>query len=232
MVKRKKSQSSRRCSATSDPAVKQDAVEGLRYRHARGSELLQEFPVGAEPGDPWPARPQYHTGGLFDARAIEQGITLQELHLRRRFAFLYTIRELERLCRYEKPPSWSAVKWLLRVNAREERLELERKAAEKGWTVDELKAELRRRKKSTHAGGRPQKLPRTLTAGLEATADAVDRLEVLLDHLMTGDRALARKQRPQSQDAKRRRQDLLSAAKATVEALIELRKRIDRQRSS
>lgn len=230
MAIRKKRDTSRRTSAAADPATKRDPIQGLRFRHAHGRQLLIEFPVGVETGKRWPRRPQYHTGGALELRAVESGITLQELHQRRRFAFLFTDNDLERLCQHETPLSWSTVKWLLRVDDRKERRQLEQRAARNGWTATELKAERRRWKEIFHAGGRPPKLPETFPTGLEAVADAVRRRQLLIGHVLSCENSLSGQRQLSSTQERRQRNRATEAAKAAEAALEFLKRGIENER--
>jgi hypothetical protein len=216
--------------AAPDPARRRDAKDvrdALRYRHAKGRELLGEFPVEAGPGGAWPDRPPYVGGGALAARADGENITPQELLSRRKFAFLYTQDDLDRLCSYPSPPSWSVVKSLLRVRDRAEREELEKKAVTKAWSAAELRAELRHRHGTEHGGGRkPAKKPATFAAGLSELADAARRLERLVETVLTDDDALALKRPPRNDEGRLRREQLVAFARKTRAVLRVLRKKL------
>src|SRR5262249_22139743 len=87
----------------------------------------------------------------------------------RTFAASYTPEQLDELCRLRRPDGmplpWGLVRQLLILPAGDERGRLQRQAAEPGWSLEQLVAEIRKKRKGGQAaqpGGRAFKRPKTL----------------------------------------------------------------------
>jgi hypothetical protein len=89
------------------------------------------------------------------------------------FARVYKSEELDVLCRLRTPQglplSWRLVRQLLTVPPGKDREALQRKAAELGWSLEELTDAIPqkvRRQQRSREGGRAFRRPRTVVAGL------------------------------------------------------------------
>src|SRR5436305_1431218 len=106
-------------------------------------------------------------GGQLDAATVrelgeETGYGADNIRTTRAFAARYTGRQLDELCRLRTPGGmplpWRHVRMLLMLPPGPGRDALQRRAAEKGWTLEELAAAIPqavRRGQSRRAGGRP-----------------------------------------------------------------------------
>lgn len=175
--------SSRKAKPTT--ALGQRLVRDLEKRHAAGLKLNKNFPVAEEKASkniPL-ERPKYAEPGQkkFKHLAEKLGVTALELFARRRFAVLYSDADLRRFCDRrmkltEKPISWAAVKWLLRVACPEKRRELEGKIAKNDWSVSDLKAEIKLLQRPPRRAGRKVRPPKSPEAGLVILEGDADRL--------------------------------------------------------
>lgn len=176
----------------------QSRVAELKAKHRAGLKLARDFPVSNDyrPGQSLPARAKYAAHGEqeFETLAAREGVSAQELFVRRRFALLYTPNDLRRLCARRTPDgnplSWAIVKWLLRVEKPEEREALEVSAAQEGWTVADLKAELKLRARVSVRPGRPVRRPKTLEAGLVILTGELERMTRLVEVIVTAETSL------------------------------------------
>lgn len=122
--------------------------------------------------------------------ATEHGVSVNTLRWEKRFATRYTKRQVESLCRLRRPNGlplhWGHVMYLLGVDDKAQRKELERQAAEHGWTAPELNdaipAEFRHRTEPGH--GRPLKKPRSPSAGLRQLRSEADVLVRRAQHVL------------------------------------------------
>ena len=109
-----------------------DKVREVRKYHAIGRRALGR-PVDGRAGRAVPI------GDL----AAEAGVGEQVIRRAKRFAAAYDERDLERLLAHRDPRghavSWSAVQVLIRVAEKPRRLELQRLAVDKGWSIHVLR---------------------------------------------------------------------------------------------
>ena len=133
----------------------------LRAYHALGRKVLARIKDG--PLDAATLRELHEeTGHGFD-----------NLRKARVFARIYTEGQLDELCSLRTPRGmplpWRYVQQLLMVPSGEVRDALQRKAAERGWGLEELAAAIpgkARRRQTRSDGGRPFLRPRTVADGL------------------------------------------------------------------
>ena len=99
-------------------------------------------------------------------------LNIETMRKARAFARLYSKREFNELCSLRRPNGlplqWGHVTFLLTVVDKPLRTDLQRRAAEEGWTAPELYSDIRRRQSGgpRRQGGRPVKVPATPTACL------------------------------------------------------------------
>ncbi len=103
----------------------------------------------------------------------ETGHGLDNLRKARVFARVYTEGQLDELCALRTPRGmplpWRHVQQLLKLPPGEKRDALQRKAAERGWSLEELSAAITKKARSRQTrsdGGRPFLRPRTVADGL------------------------------------------------------------------
>ena len=116
--------------------------------------------------------------GRLDAETIrklieETGHGADNIRKARVFAARYTAGQLDELCKLRNPGGmplpWRHVRQLLMLPPGEARDALQRKAAERGWSLEELIAAIPkkvRREQTRREGGRAFRGPRTLADGL------------------------------------------------------------------
>lgn len=89
----------------------------------------------------------------------------------RRFAREYTPRELEALCNTFRsnglPLQWGHVNYLLGIHDKRQRMVVQAKAIENGWTAPQLNIEIRKKFGVENGHGRPMMKPATPAAGLQ-----------------------------------------------------------------
>lgn len=112
----------------------------------------------------------------------ETGYGFDAIRKARVFAKVYTKVQLDELCKLRTPEeglragmplSWRLVRVLLMLPPGEGRESLQRKAAGKGWTLEELVAAVPKRvraKQTRRGGGRDFRRPKTKTGGLRQVA--------------------------------------------------------------
>ncbi len=126
--------------------------------------------------------------------AAEHRVSLNALRWEKRFASRYTERQVKSLCRLRRPNGlplhWGHVMYLLSVDDKAQRRELELRAAEHGWTAPELNDaipdEFRHMTQPGH--GRPLRTPRSPASGLRqlrSEADLLVRRAQLMTRVMT-----------------------------------------------
>ncbi len=142
-----------------------EAEAQLRAYHALGRKVLARI-----------------KDGPLDAATLreldeETGYGFDNIRKARVFARLYNQEQLDALCKLRTPSGmplpWRHVRQLLMLPAGEEREALQRKAAERGWGLEELDAAIPgkvRRKQTRREGGRPFLRPRTVADGLRRIA--------------------------------------------------------------
>ena len=138
-----------------------EAEAQLRAYHALGRKVLARI-----------------EDGELDAATLralheETGYGFDNLRKARVFARLYTPEQLDALCRLRTPSGrplpWRHVRQLLMLPPGAAREALQRKAAERGWGLEELDAAIPgkvRREQTRREGGRPFVGPRTVADGL------------------------------------------------------------------
>ena len=138
-----------------------EAEAQLRAYHALGRKVLARI-----------------KDGPLDAVSLreldeETGYGFDNIRKARVFAARYTARQLDELSKLRTPEGmplpWRHVRQLLMLPAGEGREALQRKAAERGWGLEELDAAIPRkvrRKQTRREGGRPFLRPRTVADGL------------------------------------------------------------------
>ncbi len=155
--------------ASADAVLMRDKVSEaeaqLRAYHALGRKVLARI-----------------KDGPLDAVSLreldeETGYGFDNIRKARVFARLYTQEQLDELCSLRTPSGmplpWRHVRQLLMLSAGEGREALQRKAAERGWGLEELDAAIPRkvrRKQTRREGGRPFLRPRTVADGLRRIA--------------------------------------------------------------
>ena len=89
----------------------------------------------------------------------------------KRFAREYTPRDLEALCDTVRPNGlplqWGHVNYLLGIHDKQQRLAMQRKAIEHGWTAPQLNIEIRKKFGTENGHGRPMAKPATPVVGLQ-----------------------------------------------------------------
>lgn len=123
----------------------------------------------------------YYTRAAFEERAKQLGITVPELHSRRRVVFFYSGDDLERVCADQPPLSWSPIRWLLRIKYGEERERRERQAFEAKCSAKDLKKWVG---KPSERRGRPSKRPQTYYAGVALLREQTKQFERSLKQLV------------------------------------------------
>ena len=138
-----------------------EAEAQLRAYHALGRKVLARIKDG--PLDAATLRELHE----------ETGYGFDNLRKARVFARVYTQGQLDELCALRTPRGmplpWRHVQQLLMLPPGEERDALQRKAAERGWGLEELAAAIPgkvRRRQTRSEGGRPFLRPRTVADGL------------------------------------------------------------------
>jgi hypothetical protein len=138
-----------------------EAEAQLRAYHALGRKVLDRL-----------------NGGPLDAETLqrldeETGYGFDNIRKARVFATRYTARQLDELCRLRTPQGvplpWRHVRQLLMLPPGEDRDSFQRKAAEGGWSLEELTAKIPRkvrRQQTQREGGRAFRGPRGLADGL------------------------------------------------------------------
>ena len=142
-----------------------EAEAQLRAYHALGRKVLARIKEG--PLD----------AATLRALDEETGYGLDNIRKARLFARVYTVEQLDELCALRTPGGmplpWRYVQQLLMVPPGEVRDALQRKAAKRGWGLEELAAAIPgkvRRKQTRCKGGRPFLRPRTVADGLRRIA--------------------------------------------------------------
>ena len=142
-----------------------EAEAQLRAYHALGRKVLARI-----------------KDGPLDAATLRQldeetGYGFDNIRKARLFARVYTEEQLDELCALRTPRGmplpWRHVQQLLMVPPGEGRDALQRKAAERGWGLEELAAAIPgkvRRGQTRREGGRPFLRPRTVADGLRRIA--------------------------------------------------------------
>jgi len=142
-----------------------EAEAQLRAYHALGREVLARI-----------------EGGKLDAATLrrldeETGYGLDNIRKARVFARVYSKEQLDDLCALRTPSGmplpWRLVRQLLMLPPGETRDALQRKAAERGWGLDELAAAIPRKQRlrqTRREGGRPFVRPGTVADGLRRIA--------------------------------------------------------------
>ena len=142
-----------------------EAEAQLRAYHALGREVLARI-----------------EGGKLDAATLrrldeETGYGLDNVRKARVFARVYSKEQLDDLCALRTPSGmplpWRLVRQLLMLPPGETRDALQRKAAERGWGLDELAAAIPRKQRlrqTRREGGRPFVRPGTVSDGLRRIA--------------------------------------------------------------
>jgi len=142
-----------------------EAEAQLRAYHALGREVLARI-----------------EGGKLDAATLRQldaetGYGLDNIRKARVFARVYSKEQLDDLCALRTPSGmplpWRLVRQLLMLPPGETRDALQRKAAERGWGLDELAAAIPRKQRlrqTRREGGRPFVRPGTVADGLRRIA--------------------------------------------------------------
>jgi hypothetical protein len=173
-------------------ASTQEIVMGKRKQTGRGSPVDSAVQAKAEAMIA-KIRAHYRRGEEANAAqregtqfpkefAAEKGVTLSTLRWEKRFATRYTEPQVKALCRLRRPNGLSLhfghVMYLLGVEDRAQRRDLERQAAEHGWTAPELNSEIpdEFRHKTEPGHGRPLKKPRSPAAGLRQLRSEADVL--------------------------------------------------------
>jgi hypothetical protein len=154
--------------ATGDTPRRDKASEAeaqLRAYHALGRKVLDRLQ-----GRPLDA------ATLLELDA-QTGYGFDNLRKARVFATRYTPRQLDELCRLRTPAGrplpWRHVRQLLMLPPGEGRDALQRKAAERGWSLEELAAAIPRkvrRGQTRRGGGRSFRGPRSLADALRQIA--------------------------------------------------------------
>lgn len=122
--------------------------------------------------------------------AAEQRVNLSTLRWEKRFATRYTKRQVEALCRLRRPNGlplhWGHVMYLLGVDDKVQRRELERQAAGHGWAAPELNDAIpdEFRHKTQPGHGRPLRKPRSPAAGLRQLRSEADVLGRRARHVL------------------------------------------------
>ncbi len=115
-----------------------DRIAIIRHYHALGMRALGKSD-GAGKISPVP----------IEALAAEAGVKPDTIRKAQDFARIYSRREMEALTELRdpqgKPLTWCHVRQLLPVTHRAERSDLQRRAAEEGWSVRELRARVQAR---------------------------------------------------------------------------------------
>ena len=119
-----------------------------------------------------------------EARAISDHL----LRKCKRFASEYAREDLETLCSTFRsnglPLQWGHVNYLLGIHDKRQRMVMQAKAIENGWTAPQLNVEIRKKFGSENGHGRPMMKPATPAAGLQQLmAEAnmwIRRCEVLM----------------------------------------------------
>ena len=138
-----------------------EAEAQLRAYHALGRKVLARIKDG-----------QLDAATLRELHE-ETGHGFDNLRKARVFARVYTEGQLDELCALRTPRGmplpWRHVQQLLKLPPGEGRDALQRKAAERGWGLEELAAAIPgkvRRRQTRSEGGRPFLRPRTVADGL------------------------------------------------------------------
>ncbi len=157
-------------SATVDPALQakgEAMIARIWFHYRRGAESNAA---------------QQEGNALPKEFAAERGVSLSGLRWEKRFASRYTRRQVESLCRLRRPNGlplhWGHVMYLLGIADLAQRRELERRAAEHGWTAPELRDAIpdEFRHKTWPGHGRPLRKPRSPSAGLRQLRSEADVL--------------------------------------------------------
>jgi hypothetical protein len=226
MVSKKKRRQTGEGSATGDPA-KQAKAEAMiakiwfHYRRgARANSAQQE-------GSKYPKE-----------FAAEHRVSLNALRWEKRFASRYTQRQVEAFCRLRRPNGlplhWGHIMHLLSVDDLAQGRELERQAAEHGWTAPELNDAIpdEFRHKTQRGHGRPLRKPRSPAAGLRqlrSEADVLVRRAQLMLRVMrsAAERGLDKELRQQVQASV---EQLDETAKSARDAARQLRSMLGKGR--
>ena len=142
-----------------------EAEAQLRAYHALGRKVLARIKEGKL------------DAATLRALDEETGYGFDNIRKARLFARVYTVKQLDELCALRTPRGmplpWRYVQQLLMVTPGEVRDALQRKAAERGWGLEELDAAIPRkvrRGQTPREGGRPFVRPRTVADGLRRIA--------------------------------------------------------------
>ena len=130
------------------------AVASLRRAHRIGQQMLAKYPLNRPLG----------------AQAVEElaalyGLNGERVCGYRRFAAIYTEKELAKLCglceKHDRPLGFSLVLILLQIADKTLRRRYERQMIEGGWSVDDLQSHWYQNRRRPKVGRKP-KLPESL----------------------------------------------------------------------